>query len=137
MNEDDDILMLTEKITMPGVTGRIDHIAYDSINHLAFVAALGNNTIEVVNIETKQVVHTIKGLHEPQGVVYILSLQRLVVANGDNGECIFFETKNYTEISSVDLKGDADNIRYDAATNLLYAGYGSGGIAIIDAGTMK
>src|SRR5205809_3910474 len=53
MNAEDDILMLTAKITMPGVSGRIDHIAYDSINHLAFVAALGNNTIEVVNIETK------------------------------------------------------------------------------------
>jgi len=137
MNAEDNVLTLTEKITLPNVSGRIDHIAYDSINHLAFVAALGNNTIEVVNIETKQVVHTIKGLHEPQGVVYIPALQKLVVANGDNGECIFFEPKNYTQLSSVNLKGDADNIRYDAATNLLYAGYGSGGIAIINAGTMK
>ncbi len=137
MNAEDSILTLTAKITMPGVGGRIDHITYDPINHLAFVAALGNNTIEVINTNTKQVVHTIKGLHEPQGVAYIPSLQRLVVANGDNGECIFFETKNYTQISLVDLKHDADNIRYDATTNLLYSGYGSGGIAIIDAGTMK
>src|ERR687887_516873 len=70
-----DVLTLTAQIPLPNVSGKIDHIAYDSINHLAFVAALGNNTIEVVNIETKQVVHTIKGLHEPQGVAYIRSLQ--------------------------------------------------------------
>src|SRR5919202_1470478 len=63
-----DVLTLTAQIPLPNVNGRIDHLAYDSVNHLAFVAALGNNTIEVVNIETKEVIHTIKGLHEPQGV---------------------------------------------------------------------
>lgn len=132
-----DRLNLIAQIPLPGVSGRIDHIAYDSLNHLAFIAALGNNTIEVVNIETKQVIHSIKGLHEPQGVAYISSLQRLVVANGDNGACIFFSTKDYSQISSIDLKDDADNIRYDKETGLLYVGYGSGAIAIIDPGTMK
>src|SRR3954447_21639829 len=76
VNLEDNVLTLTGKITMPDVSGRIDHIAYDTSNHLAFVAALGNNTIEVVNIHTKQIVHTIKGLHEPQGVAYVPSLQR-------------------------------------------------------------
>src|SRR4051812_11118982 len=52
---------LTAQIPLPNVSGRIDHLAYDSLNHLAFIAALGNNTIEVVNIDTKQVVQTIKG----------------------------------------------------------------------------
>src|SRR4051794_39724276 len=137
MNIEENLLTLTGKITMPDVSGRIDHIAYDTNNHLAFVAALGHNTIEVVNIDTKQVVHTIKGLHEPQGVAYISSLQRLVVANGTNGQCIFFDAKNFSHISSIDLKDDADNIRYDATTNLLYVGYGSGAIAIMDANTMK
>ena len=137
MNNENHLLKLTAKIALPNIRGRIDHISYDAIHHLAFIAALGNNTIEVVNTDTKQVVHTIKGLHEPQGVVYISSLQKLVVANGDNGECIFYETKNYTQLSSVDLNDDADNIRYDAATNLIYVGYGNGGIAIVDAATMK
>jgi YVTN family beta-propeller protein len=70
--------------------GHIDHIAFDASNNLAFIAALGNNTIEVVDINTKQVVHIINGLHEPQGVAFIPTLQRLVVANGDNGDCIFY-----------------------------------------------
>src|SRR5438477_4607527 len=77
------VLTLNAQIPLPKVGGRIDHIAYDAINHLAFIAALGNNTIEIVNTETKQVVYTIKGLHEPQGIIYVPSLQRLVVANGD------------------------------------------------------
>jgi DNA-binding beta-propeller fold protein YncE len=131
------VLTLTAQISLPNVSGRIDHLAYDSINHLAFVAALGNNTVEVVNIDKKQVIHTIKGLHEPQGVAYIPSLQKLVVANGDNGACMFFDTTNYALLSAINLKNDADNIRYDAETNLLYVGYGSGAIAIVDANTMK
>jgi YVTN family beta-propeller protein len=132
-----DVLTLTGQIPLPNVNGRIDHIAYDSLNHLAFIAALGNNTIEVVNVDTKQVIHTIKGLHEPQGVAYIPLQQKLVVANGSNGQCTFFDAKNYNQLGSLDLKDDADNIRYDATTNLLYVGYGSGGIAIINASSMK
>src|SRR4051812_38170846 len=80
MNTEDNVLTLTAKIPLQNVRGRIDHLAYDADNHLAFVAALGNNTIEVVNISTKNVVHTIKNLREPQGVAYIPSLNRLVVA---------------------------------------------------------
>ena len=137
MNEQADVLNLTAKIALPNVSGRIDHLAFDSANDLAFIAALGNNTIEVVNINTKQVVHTIKGLHEPQGVAFIQSMQRLIVANGDNGDCIFYDTKNYTALTTIKLKGDADNIRYDAETNLLYVGYGNGAIAIIDATKTK
>jgi YVTN family beta-propeller protein len=137
MNNENDVLKLTAKITLPDVHGRIDHIAYDANDHIAFVAALGNNSIEVVNVETKQVIHTIKGLHEPQGVLYIPSLKRFVVANGDNGTCMFFDATNYSLLGSIDLKDDADNVRYDAVTNLIYVGYGSGGIAIIDANTMK
>lgn len=130
-------LTLAAKIILPNVRGRIDHISYDSINHLAFIAALGNNTVEVVNTDKKQVVHTIAGLHEPQGIVYISSLNRLAVANGDNGDCVFFILPAYTQSGVVHLKGDADNIRYDAPSDLLYVGYGDGGLAVIDANTMK
>jgi DNA-binding beta-propeller fold protein YncE len=122
---------------LPDVKGRIDHLAYDSANHLAFIAALGNNSVEIVNIETKKIVHTIPNLHEPQGIFYIPSLQRLVVANGGDGKCIFFDAKTFTQIHTVNLKDDADNIRFNSETNELYAGYGNGSISIIDANEMK
>lgn len=134
---ENNVLTLTAKVPLPGVTGRIDHLAYDSVHHLAYIAALGNNTIEVVNIQTKQVVHTIAGLHAPQGVAYIYPLHRLVVANDEGGTCMFFDAENYTPLNTIDLKDDADNMRYDDASGLLYVGYGSGGIAIIDAAAMK
>jgi len=132
-----DKLVLRSRIILPGVSGRMDHIAYDSANQLAFVAALGNNTVEVVNLKTEKVVHTIPGLHEPQGIVYIQSLKKIVVANGDNGDCIFFDATTYAPVGTVHLKSDADNVRYDGASHLLYVGYGSGAIAVIDPASMK
>ena len=58
-------IALTAKISLPTVSGRIDHIAFDPEHHLAFISAWGNNSVEVVNIETRQLVHSITDLHEP------------------------------------------------------------------------
>ena len=130
-------IALAAKIALPAVSGRIDHIAYDPEHHLAFIAAWGNNTVEVVNIETRQLVHSITGLREPQGIVYIPSLKKLVVANGGSGDCIFFDPVTYKQLAVVPLKKDADNIRYDETSHLLYVGHGSGAIAVIDADSAK
>jgi Uncharacterized conserved protein len=82
-------------------------------------------------------VKTITGLHEPQGIVYIPSLRKLVVANGDNGDCVFFDAVTYKQSGIVHLKSDADNIRYDSISQLLYVGYRNGSIAVIEANLMK
>jgi WD40 repeat protein len=137
IHPEEEKIALIAKISLPTVNGRIDHIAFDPERHLAFISAWGNNTIEVVDIETKQLVHTITGLSEPQGVLYIPSLRKLVVANGGSGDCIFFDPVTYKQLAVVPLKKDADNIRYDETSHLLYVGHGSGGIAVIDADSAK
>ena len=43
-------LRLVQTIPMPGVEGRIDHLAVDLKGQRLFVAALGNNTVEVVDL---------------------------------------------------------------------------------------
>jgi WD40 repeat protein len=130
-------IALVAKISLPTVTGRIDHISFDPEHQLAFVSAWGNNTVEVVNINKKQTIHSITGLDEPQGVLYIHSLKKLVVANGGSGDCIFFDPVTYKQTAVVHLKKDADNIRYDETSHLLYVGHGSGAIAVIDADSAK
>jgi DNA-binding beta-propeller fold protein YncE len=130
-------LSFSSKIILQNVNGRMDHIAYDSTGHLAFIAALGNNTVEIADIGTGKIVHTITGMHEPQGVAYIPSQKKLAVANGGNGNCIFFDAPSFTQLNVVRLKNDVDNIRYDAGSQLLYVGHGSGAIAVIDPNSMK
>ncbi len=130
-------LQLIETISLQNVSGRIDHLSFDSKNSFVFVAALGNNTVEVVNLKNKKVIQSIKDLHEPQGVAFIPENNSLVIANGDNGECDVFNTGNFQKINSIQLGNDADNVRYDATDKKIYVGYGNGGIAIIDATTFK
>ena len=129
------LLHLEVKIALPGVHGRIDHLAYDSTGHRLFVAALGNNTVEVIDLDTRTRLHTLTGLHEPQGVAWLAALDRLTVANGGNGTCVFYDGHNYAEIGHIELGDDADNVRY--AGSRLYVGYGSGAIAAIDPSSMK
>src|SRR6185437_5671394 len=64
-------LKLVGSITLPDVRGRIDHLAYDNAGEIVYVAALGNNSLEVVDLKNKKVIHSIKNLHEPQGVAFI------------------------------------------------------------------
>src|SRR5437879_4673127 len=83
-------LRLIASIPLPNVSGRIDHLSFDSKHQLIFVAALGNNTVEVVDLINKKVIHSIKNLNEPQGVIFIPESNLVFVANGDNGECDIF-----------------------------------------------
>jgi DNA-binding beta-propeller fold protein YncE len=131
------ILKQAKEIAMPGVKGRIDHLDIDVQDQVAFVAALGNNTIEVVDLKSGKVLHTISGLSEPQGLAYIPKRHELFVANGGTGECSFYNTTNWQKAGSVKYDDDADDARYDANADLIYVGYGSGGIGIIDAASHK
>src|SRR6185437_7681170 len=75
----------TKTIPLPDVQGRIDHMSIDVKNQRFFMAALGNDTIEVIDLKAGKRIHTITGLHEPQGVLYLPDVNRLYVANGEDG----------------------------------------------------
>src|SRR5439155_10604668 len=75
-------LNLVQSIGLPHVEGRIDHMAADVKGQRLFVCALGNNTVEVVDLAAGRVTHTITGLKEPQGCAYSPDVNRLFVSNG-------------------------------------------------------
>src|SRR5215510_11531964 len=75
-------LTLIQTIPLPGVEGRIDHLSVDLKGQRLFIAALGNNTLEVVDLAQGKRIRSIAGLREPQGVVYVPELDQVVVANG-------------------------------------------------------
>jgi len=131
------IISLEKEIALTGVKGRIDHIDVNLTEQIAYIAALGNNTVEVVDLKKGLVIHTIKGLDEPQGLAYIPKHKELFVANGGNGECSFYDAVTLEKIASLNLGSDADDVRYDENSDKIFVGYGEGGIAIIDAETKK
>lgn len=125
---------LVKTIPLPGVEGRIDHLAVDVKRQRLFVAALGNNTLEVVDLLAGKRVQTVTGLAEPQGAAYDSQSERLFVANGQSGMLDIFGGSPLERIQSVKVGDDADNVRFDAATKQVIVGYGSGALAFLDAG---
>lgn len=134
---DEVYLRLVQTIPLDGVEGRIDHLSIDSQGGRIFLAALGNNSVEVVNLQTGERVKSIRGLKEPQGVSYLPDFKRLYVANGGDGAVKIFDGESLELLATVSLSGDADNVRYDREAGLVYVGFGDGGLAAIDPATTK
>jgi YVTN family beta-propeller protein len=130
-------LKLKTTVALQGVEGRIDHFAFDPAGERLFVCALGNNTVEVIDLRSCQRIHSITGLGSPQGIAYIRESNRLFVANDKGGICNIYDGKSLQPVGQLSLKDDADNVRYDIATKQIYVGFGSGGIAIINSAEGK
>ncbi len=126
-------LKLEKIIPLPGVKGRIDHMDINLREQVVYISALGNNTLEVVDLQHGKLVHSIKGLNEPQGVGYIPQNNEIFAANGGNGDCYFYNARSFKKTAIIHLSSDADDVRYDSAGRKIYVGYGEGGIAMIDA----
>jgi DNA-binding beta-propeller fold protein YncE len=131
------LLKLEAKIPIGNVDGRIDHMAIDIARQRLFIAELGNNTVGVVDLNSRNVIRTLEGFKEPQGVAYLPSTDTLYVANGGDGSVRLFRGTDYTASGQIDLGDDADNIRLDITANQVVVGYGSGGIAVIDASSSR
>ena len=125
-------LPLVQTIQLPNVSGRIDHMDIDLNGQRLFVAELENNSLDVLDLKEGKRIHPIIGLHEPQGVVFIPDVNRIVIANDGDGTVQIFDSETYSLIKTISLSSDADNVRYEPSQKLVYVGYGNGGIAIID-----
>ena len=128
-------MQLETKVPLGDVAGRIDHMAVDLARGRLFVAELGNDTVGVVDLNTRKVLHRIAGLKEPQGIGYLASNDTLYVANAGDGSVLLFRGPDYAGAGRIELGGDADNIRVDAAANRVFVGYGNGALAVIDPAT--
>jgi DNA-binding beta-propeller fold protein YncE len=126
-----DPLRFEKSIPLANVNGRIDHMAADAKGGRLFVAALGNKTLEVVDWNNGKTIKTITGLDEPQGIVYRPDSNRLYVATGGDGSVRIFDGSSFMLQRTIKLGDDADNLRFDAASGLVWAGYGSGAVAAI------
>ncbi len=119
-------------IQLPNVSGRIDHMAYDPGLKRLFVAALINNTVAVVDVNSGLFERSLNGFSEPQGVVYISSTDQVYISNGGTGIVNVIGANSLKNIANISLGSDADNIRYLQGSNLVYVGYGKGGVAAVD-----
>lgn len=107
-------------------------MAVDPVRGLLFIACYVNNSVAIVDINSGRFVRSIVGLNNPQGVAWVPLTARLYVSNAGDGTLNIYDGGSFAKAGSIALSGDADNLRYDAATKLLYVGFGSGGIAAVN-----
>src|SRR5437762_2124304 len=124
-------LALVATIPMPDVRGRIDHLDVDVTAHRLFIAALGNNTVEVLDIGANRHAKSVPGFREPQGLAYVPESNRLYVANGSAGRVDVLDGGSLGTLERIAKLGDADNVRYDRAQRTVVIGYGQGTLRII------
>jgi DNA-binding beta-propeller fold protein YncE len=131
-----DALVPSGTIELPKVEGRIDHLAYDAEHDRVFVCALGNGSVEVVDVKAGKVVKSLAKFDEPQGVAPVPANQEVAFTSGGDGKLHVLDAATLAEKKTLDAGEDADNVRLDAKAGRLWVGGGEGLVAF-DVATWK
>jgi hypothetical protein len=79
-------LTLSRTIALPGVVGKFDHLAIDAAGSRLFIAATGNHSVEVIDLQSGKVQQSITGLGKPHGLAWIAATGSLYIADGSLAE---------------------------------------------------
>ena len=130
-------MKLVQTIPLPGVKGRFDHFSIDAKGNRLFVAALGNNTLEAIDLAAAKRIQSVAGMSKPTGVLYLADHNQIAIANGDDATFKLLDGATFKVIQSLGEVPDADNLRLDPKTNLAWLGYGDGALGVIDTAVPK
>lgn len=125
-------LKLVQTIDLKGEPGRLDHMAIDKEHGRLFVANLSNNSLDIVDLKAGKLVKQIPDQKKLQGIAYAADLDRIFVGNGISGNCNVFDGRDYKLLKSIPLP-DADNVRYNPKTHLVYVEHAEQSLSVIDA----
>jgi DNA-binding beta-propeller fold protein YncE len=96
------------------------------------VAALGNNTVEVLDLKENKHLKSLPGFREPQGIALLPDTKLVAIANGQGDGVQLLEAGDYHPSKAVRLRDDSDNLRYELDAKRLFVGFGDGALASID-----
>lgn len=119
-------LSLVQSIEMPEVPAGpyADHMAIDLKGQRLFTTPQANKAVDVLDLKTGKVLHTISGFGNPHAILYRADRNRLFVTDGGVGALRVFDATAFNEVKSIKLEADADGIAYDQATGYLYVSNG-------------
>jgi DNA-binding beta-propeller fold protein YncE len=129
-------LKLVQTIPLAGPAGRLDHLALDAKHGRLFVANMANASLDVVDLKAGKLVKQVPGQKGIQGIAYAPDLDRLFVGVGENGVCNVFDGADYKLVKSIPFP-DADNVRYQPATQRVYVAHAEKSLGVLDAKTLE
>jgi DNA-binding beta-propeller fold protein YncE len=131
-------LTLQRTIALPAGTGKFDHFAFDQKAGRLFIAATGNHSVEVLDLNSGRVTESLHGIGKPHGLAWVPETGFLYSSDGTQGDLKIFAGSPLDIAKSVELSNDADDMVYDAKSKLLYVGHGGSdaanpaSIAVVD-----
>jgi DNA-binding beta-propeller fold protein YncE len=128
-------LELIQTIPLKGKPGGLDHLAIDLKGERLFVANKANNTLDIVDLKAGKLLLQKPNQTAIQGIAYAPDLNRIYVGLGSNGLCNVFDGKTYGILETIKFKDDADNVRYNPNTHLVYVAHAEKSLGVIDART--
>ena len=128
-------LELVQTILLKGKPGNLDHLAIDAKRGRLFVANKANNTLDVVDLQAGKLLEQKPNQTAIQGIAYAPDLDRVFVGLGSNGLCNVFDGNSYKILKTIKFKDDADNVRYNPNTHLVYVAHAEKALGVIDAKT--
>lgn len=119
-------LTLLQSIPLPGLRdGDFDNFAVDLKGHRLFVTAEENSAVEVCDLRTNKLIHTISDVMAPHSIVYRADLRKLFVTDGGTAQVKIYQGDSYKPIGSIKLEYGADAVVYDPATKYMYVTNGN------------
>src|SRR5580692_8115986 len=122
--QDKPALRLVQTIPLPGVKGRLDHMAVDLEKRRLFVAAVSNGTLEVLDLDAGKVINSIPGIKDAQDALFLGGQFNKLYVSSLDGTLRIFQGETFRLIQALKLEPDPNRLLYDPATDLIYFGYG-------------
>ena len=114
-------LRYLQSIPMPDLKpGDFDHFAIDLTGSRLFLTGEANNVVEVFDLKTNKLAHTIQEVDEPHSMLYLPESKQLWVVCGGDGTLKIFNTETYTVANTIKVGEGADSSIYDPAKHLFY-----------------
>jgi DNA-binding beta-propeller fold protein YncE len=86
-----------------------------------------NAAVEVFDLQTNKLIHTLTDIDEPHSMIYRADLKKLFVIDGGAAEVKIYQGDTYKLLGAIKLEDGADSMVYDAATKYLYVVNGGKG----------
>jgi DNA-binding beta-propeller fold protein YncE len=130
-------LELVKTISLKGKAGGLDHLSLDTKRERLFLANKVNNTLDIIDLKAGALLEQKPNQTAIQGIAYAADLDRVYVGLGTNGLCNVFDGASYKILKTIKYKDDADNVRYDPASNQVYVAHAEKALGVINAKTME
>jgi hypothetical protein len=122
--EETQALRLVQTIPLPGVRGRLDHMGVDLERKRLFVAAVTNNSLEVVDLAGAKVSNSLAGFRDTQDALFLGGgFNKLYVTSLD-GHVRVFQGETFRLVRDFKVEPGPNRLSYDPVAGLVYFGYG-------------